>query len=114
MFTTTHRHVEQEPHGDVPTGRSSLVAQVHGNSLFIFGGYNGQVVLNDFYEWRFQPLLVPPPTLQVSFLLCFQDENVHSGFSTTDVLPVVGVWMQALLPMGDNGINRCYVRKPTS
>lgn len=33
----------QEPHGDVPTGRSSLVAQVHGNSLFIFGGYNGQV-----------------------------------------------------------------------
>lgn len=35
--------IGQEPHGDVPTGRSSLVAQVHGNSLFIFGGYNGQV-----------------------------------------------------------------------
>lgn len=50
------------------------MAQVHGNSLFIFGGYNGQVVLNDFYEWRFQPLLVPPPTLQVSFCCVFEEK----------------------------------------
>ncbi|CAN0181919.1 unnamed protein product, partial [Phaeothamnion confervicola] len=49
--------------GEVPTGRSSLVAQVHGNSLYIFGGYNGTVVLNDFYEFRLAPLVVPPPTL---------------------------------------------------
>uniref|UniRef100_A0A7S2UT53 BTB domain-containing protein n=1 Tax=Fibrocapsa japonica TaxID=94617 RepID=A0A7S2UT53_9STRA len=49
--------------GEVPSGRSSLVAQVHENSLYVFGGYNGQVVLNDFYEYRFEPLNIPGPTL---------------------------------------------------
>uniref|UniRef100_A0A7R9UG27 BTB domain-containing protein n=1 Tax=Pinguiococcus pyrenoidosus TaxID=172671 RepID=A0A7R9UG27_9STRA len=46
--------------GDVPSGRSSLVAQVHRNSLYIFGGYNGKEVLNDFYEYRFQHLSIAP------------------------------------------------------
>jgi len=49
--------------GDVPSGRSSLISQVYGNSLFIFGGYNGANVLNDFYEFRFEPVVIPPPTL---------------------------------------------------
>merc|ERR1712224_800005 len=52
-----------ETQGELPSGRSSLVAQVYGNSLFVFGGYNGQVVLNDFYEFRFEPVAIPPPTL---------------------------------------------------
>ena len=49
--------------GDIPSGRSSLIAEVHGHSLFLFGGYNGHVVLNDFYEYRFEPVSIPPPTL---------------------------------------------------
>ena len=48
---------------EVPSGRSSLVSQVYKNSLYIFGGYNGQVVLNDFYEFRFEPVVIPPPSL---------------------------------------------------
>jgi leucine-zipper-like transcriptional regulator 1 len=27
--------------GDVPSGRSSLVAQIYENALYVFGGYNG-------------------------------------------------------------------------
>lgn len=38
---------------DTPSGRSSMVAQVYKNSLYIFGGYNGHNVLNDFYEFKF-------------------------------------------------------------
>ena len=47
--------------GETPSGRSSLVSQVCGNSLFVFGGYNGQVVLNDFYEMRFEPVAIQTP-----------------------------------------------------
>lgn len=47
----------------VPSGRSSLIAQVYGHSLYLFGGYNGHVVLNDFYEYRFEPVSIPPSTL---------------------------------------------------
>ena len=50
-------------HGDRPSGRSSLVAQVYENSLYIFGGYNGETVLNDFYKFRLLPVKIPPPTL---------------------------------------------------
>jgi hypothetical protein len=28
-----------------------------------FTGYNGANVLNDFYEFRFEPVVIPPPTL---------------------------------------------------
>lgn len=49
--------------GDCPSGRSSLVAQVYGNCLYIFGGYNGLTVLNDFYKFRLKPVSVPPPSL---------------------------------------------------
>ncbi len=49
--------------GERPSGRSSLVAQVHENTLYIFGGYNGSTVLNDFYKFRLRPVNVPPPAL---------------------------------------------------
>lgn len=29
----------------------------------MIAGYNGANVLNDFYEFRFEPVLIPPPTL---------------------------------------------------
>lgn len=48
---------------DVPSGRSSLVAQVHENYLYIFGGYNGLTVLNDFYKFRLSPIRIPPTSL---------------------------------------------------
>merc|ERR1712190_401340 len=48
---------------DPPSGRSSLVAQVVNNSLYVFGGYNGSIVLNDFYEFRFEPVSIPPSNL---------------------------------------------------
>ena len=62
----THRwSVISEPSNDknVPSGRSSLIAEVHNHSLYLFGGYNGHKVLNDFYEYRFEPVSIPPPTL---------------------------------------------------
>eukprot|EP00941_MAST-03F_sp_MAST-3F-sp1_P001790 g1790.t1 len=49
--------------GELPSGRSSIVAQVYENTLLVFGGYDGRVVLNDFYEYRFASLVVPPPSL---------------------------------------------------
>ena len=49
--------------GERPSGRSSLVAQVYENALFIFGGYNGNTVLNDFYKFRLKAVSVPPPAL---------------------------------------------------
>lgn len=33
------------------------------NSLYVFGGYNGQTVLNDFYKFRLKPVKVSPPSL---------------------------------------------------
>ena len=47
----------------MPCGRSSMVAQMHKHSLFVFGGYNGHSVLSDFYEYRFSPVVVPPSRL---------------------------------------------------
>lgn len=48
---------------DIPSGRSSLVAQVYENYLYIFGGYNGLTVLNDFYKFRLSPIRIPPTSL---------------------------------------------------
>ena len=49
--------------GERPSGRSSLVAQVYENAMFVFGGYNGNTVLNDFYKFRLKAVSVPPPAL---------------------------------------------------
>lgn len=62
-FETNHWTEVDCTSGDRPSGRSSLVAQVHENSLYIFGGYNGSTVLNDFYKFRLRPVNVPPPSL---------------------------------------------------
>lgn len=35
--------------------------------LYIFGGYNGSTVLNDFYKFRLKPISVPPPALVNDF-----------------------------------------------
>lgn len=45
-----------------PSGRSSLVAQVYNNYMYVFGGYNGIKVLNDFYKFRLALVNVPPST----------------------------------------------------
>ena len=45
-FETNHWSEVDCTNGDAPSGRSSLVAQVYRNCMYIFGGYNGSVVLN--------------------------------------------------------------------
>jgi N-acetylneuraminic acid mutarotase len=62
-FETNHWSQVDCTGGDAPSGRSSLVAQVYENNLWVFGGYNGQSVLNDFYKFRLKPIGVPPPAL---------------------------------------------------
>ena len=62
-FETNHWVEVDCTNGDAPSGRSSLVAQVHENSLYVFGGYNGVTVLNDFYQFRFKPVSIPPSAL---------------------------------------------------
>ena len=54
-FKTGHWFEVNCSHGPRPSGRSSLVVQVYKNSLYIFGGYNGLTVLNDFYKFRLEP-----------------------------------------------------------
>jgi leucine-zipper-like transcriptional regulator 1 len=66
-FETHHWALVNATLGDKPSGRSSLVAQVYENFLYIFGGYNGSNVLNDFYKFRLQPIGVPPPSLVSDF-----------------------------------------------
>ena len=48
---------------EIPSGRSSLVLQVYKSHLYVFGGYNGMTVLNDFYKFRLKPLALPPTSL---------------------------------------------------
>jgi len=62
-FETNHWSEVDCSFGDLPSGRSSLVAQVFENCLYIFGGYNGRSVLNDFYKFRLVPVSIPPPLL---------------------------------------------------
>ncbi len=62
-FETNHWCEVDCSNGEAPSGRSSLVAQVYENCLYVFGGYNGTTVLNDFYKFRLKPISVPPPLL---------------------------------------------------
>ena len=62
-FETNHWSEVDCTNGECPSGRSSLVAQVYENSLYIFGGYNGVTVLNDFYKFRLKAVSVPPSAL---------------------------------------------------
>ncbi len=49
--------------GCPPKGRSSLVAQVYDNSLYVGFGYDGDTVLNDFYKFRLRAISVPRSSL---------------------------------------------------
>lgn len=62
--------------GDCPSGRSSLVAQVYENSLYIFGGYNGVTVLNDFYKFRLKPIAIPQPQLMNNLSQLIDNEEL--------------------------------------
>jgi len=62
-FETNHWSEVDCTNGECPSGRSSLVAQVYENSLYIFGGYNGVTVLNDFYKFRLKAVSIPPSAL---------------------------------------------------
>jgi leucine-zipper-like transcriptional regulator 1 len=66
-FETNHWSQVDCTCGDAPSGRSSLVAQVFENNLYVFGGYNGQTVLNDFYKFKLKPIGIPPPALVHDF-----------------------------------------------
>jgi leucine-zipper-like transcriptional regulator 1 len=92
-FITNHWSEVDCTNGDAPSGRSSLVAQVFENSIYIFGGYNGKAfssslsheygikahdsytsastigtsVLNDFHRFRLKPVGMPPPSLVSDF-----------------------------------------------
>jgi leucine-zipper-like transcriptional regulator 1 len=62
-FDTNHWSQVDCTRGDAPSGRSSLVTQVYNNSIYVFGGYNGTTVLNDFFRFRLKPIGVPSPAL---------------------------------------------------
>lgn len=46
------------------------------------------MVLNDFYEWRFQPLLVPPPTLQEDMRNLVNNRELSDVTFIVDGFPV--------------------------
>jgi BTB/POZ domain len=66
-FETQHWSRVDCTAGDAPSGRSSMVAQAHEGSLWIFGGYNGSTVLNDFYKFRLSSICIPPTRLVSDF-----------------------------------------------
>lgn len=79
-FETGHWSEVDCSGGYCPSGRSSLVAQVYQNCLYIFGGYNGLTVLNDFYKFRLVPVSIPPPVL-VDDLYRLINNSEHSDIT---------------------------------
>lgn len=39
--------------GDIPLPRTSHSAVIYNNCMYVFGGYSGEIYLNDFYEYNF-------------------------------------------------------------
>lgn len=66
-FETNHWSEVNCTSGDAPSGRSSLVAQVYGSALYVFGGYDGSSVLDDFHCFRLRPVALPPAKLVSDF-----------------------------------------------
>ena len=64
-------------------------AQVFGNSLYVFGGYNGSIVLNDFHEFRFDPLFTPPSSLVEDLERAFLQRRDALGFTRNPVVNLV-------------------------
>jgi hypothetical protein len=75
-FETKNWSEIDSSNGDAPSGRSSLVAQVYDNHLYVFGGYSGVSVLNDFYKLRLHPIGVPPPALVSDFRRLINDKDM--------------------------------------
>lgn len=83
--------------------------------LYVFGGYNGTTVLNDFYRFRLKPISVPPPSLvndfrrlinnpelaDVRFLVEGQEVWAHRA-----VLAIRSEYFRAMLcgPMREGGV----------
>jgi len=105
-FETNHWSEVDCSQGECPSGRSSLVAQVFENSLYIFGGYNGMAVLNDFYRFRLKPVNIPPSGLvndlrrlmlredmsDVSFLV-----DGHEVFANRSILSIRSEYFDCML-----------------
>jgi len=58
-----------------PSGRSSLVAQVYKNHLYVFAGYNGTSVMNDMYKIRLRSICVPPSSFVEDFRRLMNDSD---------------------------------------
>jgi hypothetical protein len=50
---------------------------VYKHSLYCFGGYNGVTVLNDFYEYRFEPVVVKPSSLKQDLLSLINNRELR-------------------------------------
>lgn len=61
---------------------------MHGHSLYLFGGYNGHVVLNDFYEYRFEPVSIPPPTLLSDLRMLINNQDLSDVTFLVEGKPV--------------------------
>lgn len=75
-FETNHWSQVDCSNGEAPSGRSSLVAQVYANYLYVFGGYNGSFVINDMFKCRLRPIGVPPPSLVSDFRSLINDSEM--------------------------------------
>lgn len=73
---------------EAPDGRSSLVAEVYGVSLFLFGGYNGHTVLNDFHEFRLEAVVVPAPSLTADLSAMVNNEELSDVTFVVEGSPV--------------------------
>ena len=74
-FLSNYWTKEDQSVDDAPSGRSSLVAQVYKNNLYIFGGYDGSSVMNDMYKCRLQPICVPRSSFVDDFRRLLHDSN---------------------------------------
>lgn len=74
--------------GEVPSGRSSLVAQVYENNMYIGFGYNGSTVLNDMYKFRLKPIGIPPSGLVNDFFRLVNDPEMSDVCFLVEGKPV--------------------------
>lgn len=75
-FETNHWSQVDCSNGEAPSGRSSLVAQVYSNYLYVFGGYNGSFVTNDMFKCRLRPIGIPSPSLVSNFRSLINDSEM--------------------------------------
>ncbi|KAL7430500.1 hypothetical protein ACHAXM_002249 [Skeletonema potamos] len=105
-FETNHWSEVDCSKGECPSGRSSLVAQVYENSLYIFGGYNGMAVLNDFYKFRLKPVNIPPSGLVEDLRRLMSREDMsdvsflvdgHEVFANRSILSIRSEYFDCML-----------------